>query len=37
MFYVSLFVFFKIIFEHIIWSFKKFDESKLPGETLKKK
>ena len=28
--------FFKMIFEHIIWSFKKFDESKLPSETLRK-
>jgi hypothetical protein len=28
--------FFKIIIEHIIWSFKKFDSSNLPKETLRK-
>jgi len=28
--------FFKMIFEHIIWSFKKFDSSSLPSETLRK-
>jgi len=25
-----------MIFEHIIWSFKKFDESKLPSQILTK-
>ena len=28
--------FFKLIFEHIVWNFKKFDPSDLPNETLRK-
>ena len=28
--------FFKLIFEHIMWNFKKFDPSELPNETLRK-
>lgn len=28
--------FFKMIFEHLIWNFKKFDSSNLPKETLRK-
>ena len=32
----SLKWFFKLIIEHIIWSLKKFDKSKLPTKTLRK-